>query len=279
LGRVTDVQPWADGSLRIRQSRIYQTNAGIFMRDGEAYAVDPSIFADEIDALAGHIRDSGSRLRGIILTHSHWDHILGPERMPGVPVIAHAMVADHLGADSADVARLVAQRLAANGSPRQAEFIPPQIDVMVTERMTLPFAGGSLRFFHAPGHCSDQLVVYESRERTLWAADMLSDVEIPFIEDVAAYRQTLEHIMTLDIAVLVPGHGTPTADPVEIKERIASDHAYLVELERAAAGLIGEGRTLENVRQALGDRPVRNPEVNAKEHLRNIETVYQALTR
>jgi hydroxyacylglutathione hydrolase len=276
---MTDVQALANGSLHVRQSRIYQTNAGVFMRDGEAYAVDPSIFADEIEALAKHIADSGARLRGIILTHSHWDHILGPERMPNVPVIAHETVTDHFGPDVADVARLVAQRMTANGAPREAEFIPPQIDVMLSDRLTLPFATGSLRFSHAPGHCADQIVIYESLERTLWAADMLSDVEIPFIEDVVAYRLTLERVMALDIAVLVPGHGTPTSDPVEIKERIASDHAYVVDLERAVAGLISDGRTLDQARQSLGDRPVRNPEVNAKEHLRNIETVFQALTR
>lgn len=273
------MQAFAGGSLHVRQSRIYQTNAGVFMRDGEAYAVDPSIFPDEIDGLARHIAESGACLRGIILTHSHWDHILGPERMPNVPVIARALVADHLSADAAEIARLVAQRMAANGAPRDSEFVPPQIDVLVDQHLTLPFAKGSLRFYHAPGHCSDQLVIYESLERTLWAADMLSDVEIPFIEDVAAYRLTLERIMSLDIAVLVPGHGTPTSDPVQIQGRIASDHAYLVELESAVLKQIQQSRTLEQAHQSLGKLRVRNPEVNAKEHLRNIDTVYQALTR
>jgi hydroxyacylglutathione hydrolase len=271
---LTDLLSLAGGSLHVSQSRIYQTNAGVFVREGEAYAVDPSVFPDEIDALAQHIAALGARLRGIILTHSHWDHILGPERMPDGPVIAHESTAEHT-----EVSRLVEQRLAANGAPRDTPFVPPQINVMVGERLMLPFPKGSLRLYHAPGHCADQLVVYESFERTLWAADMLSDIEIPFADDVQAYRQTLERIMTLDIAVLIPGHGAPTSDSAEIKHRITSDHTYLVDLESAVTEQVRLGATLEQTRQMLGELTLRNSEANAREHLHNIETAYQALTR
>jgi hydroxyacylglutathione hydrolase len=269
------MQALANGSLRVWQSRLYQTNAGVFMRDGEAYAVDPSILADEIDALAKHIVDSGARLRGIILTHSHWDHILGPERIPGVPVIAHASVAANLAADLPEITRIIADRTAEHDVVREAPFQAPHIDVEVGATLTLPFGKGGLRCIHSPGHCSDQLVVYETLERTLWAADMLSDIEIPFIEDCGAYRATLERLMLLDIATLVPGHGNVTKDRDEIRARLTSDHRYLVALEGEVARLTKRGRSFDQISQELSGWSVRHPETNAKEHLRNVEIVYR----
>jgi len=42
--------------------------------------------ADQLDA-AGYAR---TRLRGILLTHAHWDHVSGTADFPGVPVLVTA---------------------------------------------------------------------------------------------------------------------------------------------------------------------------------------------
>ncbi len=265
-------------SLAVGKSRLFDTNAGLFWRGGDAYLVDPGIFPDEIDAILDAANSRAAHIRGIIITHSHWDHILGPERIPGVPVIAHASTAAHLAADGPEVARLVTERLAAAGDVRETPFSPPQIDVEIGDSVTLPFGNSGLRLMHAPGHCSDQIVIYELYDRTLWAADMLSDIEIPFVEDVGAYRRTLERLLQLEIATLVPGHGNVTADGEALRARLTSDLQYVVDLEREVTALCKRGRSLDEIRRQLGTWPVRKPETNAKEHLRNIETVHRSLT-
>jgi hydroxyacylglutathione hydrolase len=262
--------------LTVGKSRLFETNAGIFAQDGDAYLVDPGIFPDEIDTIVAATRSA--RIRGIILTHSHWDHILGPEHIAGVPVIAHASAAAHLAADATEIARVVTDRLAAEGIARDAPFVVPHVDVKIGDALTLPLGKGGLRIMHAPGHCSDQIVVYDLQYRTLWAADMLSDIEIPFIEDAQAYRTTLERLLPLEVAALVPGHGNVTTDRQAIRARLTSDLQYLVDVEREVAALVQRDRSLDETRSELRDWPMRHPQINAKEHVRNIETIYRSLT-
>ena len=263
-------------SLLVGKSRIFEMNAGIFVRGGDAYLVDPGIFPDEIDRIA---RGSEAQLRGIVITHSHWDHILGPERIGGVPIIAQARAAFNLAADCLETDGLVAQRLAAHGFTRETPFAAPQIDVSFGDELELPFAASSLRLLHSPGHCDDQLVVYDALEQTLWAADMLSDVEIPFVQDVKAYRTTLDRLAQLDIARLVPGHGNATSDSDDIRGRFDWDREYLMRLDDEVTREASAGRSLEQVRDALSSWPLRRPDINAAEHLRNIGTVYSRLAR
>jgi len=266
-------------SLVINQSRIFAMNAGAFVRDGDAYLVDPGIFADEIATLGEAVIERGARVRGIIITHSHWDHILGPQHFPGVPVIAHRRAAENLAREADQVERLVAERLFEHGRWLTQRFTIPHIDVVVEDQLVLPFRSSQLHLTHAPGHCDDQLVVYEQLERTLWAADMLSDLEIPFVEDVAAYRSTIERLRQYDIAHLVPGHGGPTSDGSAIRSRIEWDGDYLSLLDREVARAVREGHSLEQTQVALTAWPLRRPDLNAQEHRRNIATAFAAAAR
>jgi glyoxylase-like metal-dependent hydrolase (beta-lactamase superfamily II) len=265
-------------SLAVLKSRLFEMNSGIFVCDDDAYLVDPGIFPDEIDALQTYLSGRKETIHGLIMTHSHWDHILGPERLPGLPVIAHANTAAALASDAAEISRIVDERLTADGFQRATAFVAPSVDVIVSDQLTLPFGGRMLHLLHAPGHCADQVVVYDPGERTLWAADMLSDIEIPFVDDVHAYRLTIERLRSLDIATLVPGHGNFTSDPSEIQSRLTWDHNYLEQLEKEVASSVRSHRTLAQTQAALGKWPLRRPEINAREHLRNIKTVYRAST-
>ena len=270
---------WITPSLAIVTSRLFQMNSGAFVRDGEAYLVDPGILPDEIDELAAIVAEHDARVRGVILTHSHWDHILGPERLPGVPVIAHARVANLLRDDADAVAQRLAERVAAEGFARSTPFVVPRIAITLEDELSLPLGAGSLELTHAPGHCSDQIVLFDPLTRTLWAADMLSDLEIPFVEDIHAYVKTLARLRQLDIATLVPGHGNPTADSDEIQRRLVWDHDYLVHLEQEVQRGVKAGRTLADLTQALVAWPLRRPDLNAREHLRNIEAAYETIAR
>jgi len=265
-------------SLRILRSRLFEMNSGAFVCDDDAYLVDPGIFPDEIDTLLTAI-GRPSAIKGIVITHSHWDHILGPERLPGVPVIAHPSAAAALSSDPAAIARTVHERLATEGYPRQTPFSVPAVDIVASDRLTLSYGDRALQLLHAPGHCPDQLVIYDPVARILWAADTLSDIEIPSVDDVRAYRRTIERLRTLEVVALVPGHGNPTSDASEIKERLAWDYGYLVRLEQEVTSAVRARRTLPRTQRALADWSLRRPDINAPEHLRNIETVYRALSQ
>src|SRR5438270_9548780 len=83
----------------VTQSELFHTNSGIWIAAGDACLVDPGIYPEEIAGIVRFVADLGATVRMIILTHSHWDHILGPEHFPGVRVLAQAeyraVVRDH----------------------------------------------------------------------------------------------------------------------------------------------------------------------------------------
>ena len=55
-------------------------------RAGEACLIDPGMDAREMQAIADIVQAQGARPAVILLTHWHWDHVLGPEYIPGVRV-------------------------------------------------------------------------------------------------------------------------------------------------------------------------------------------------
>jgi glyoxylase-like metal-dependent hydrolase (beta-lactamase superfamily II) len=145
--------------------------------------------------------------------------------------------------------------------------------------LTLLIGSRPLQLIHAPGHWPDQLVVLEPEAGILWAGDMLSDVEIPFVsQSLIEYERTLRMLRGLEIKVLVPGHGSPTTDEDEINRRLMDDGSYLAELRRAVAGWIGRGQlpgTSDELAQ--GFQPSNKLDANRYPHKLNCETVWREL--
>src|SRR5438105_10615413 len=77
-------------NLHLAQSRLFHTNHGIFISDGHACLIDPGIYPDELDAIARFVSEQRATPQTIILTHSHWDHILGPQHFPTARIVAQA---------------------------------------------------------------------------------------------------------------------------------------------------------------------------------------------
>src|SRR5690348_14550056 len=76
--------------LWVAQSELFHTNSGIWIDGGRACLIDPGIYPAEIAAQARFVAAQGAVPEVIVLTHSHWDHILGPVAFPGVRTIAQA---------------------------------------------------------------------------------------------------------------------------------------------------------------------------------------------
>lgn len=260
-------------------SRLYETNSGVFLSEGQAGLIDPCIFPDEIEAVARFLAGRRATPRFLILTHSHWDHILGPERFPGVEVVAQAnYLAEVAGAGGDRIRREIAAWEGEYGLGRERPFAIPAPDQLFAETLVLSVGSLSLLLAHAPGHAADQLVVYHAESATLWASDILSDVEIPFIShSLAAYERTLAVLSTREIRVLVPGHGRPTTDPAEIRARLSGDLAYLAELRERVERVVRQGGAVEEAVAACAGMSFHHPEENAGPHRLNVESVYLEL--
>jgi hydroxyacylglutathione hydrolase len=212
----------------------------------------------------------------LVLTHADWDHVLGPEHLPPCTIVAHAAYIDDLDADGTRA--MLAQLEAHAGVSRERPFEPPLPDVTFEADLALRIGELELRLEHAPGHTASMLTLYEPQSRALWAADLLSDVEIPsVIPDLAAYERTLARIAELEIAALVPGHGSPTHDAAEIRRRLDEDRRYLDQLRAAVSDAVAAGRSLAETVAACEAIRLRRSDDDATTHQLNVEKVFADL--
>jgi hydroxyacylglutathione hydrolase len=258
------------------RSKFYFTNSGIFMGEGNAYLVDPGMSLDELESIARFLVEHGVTPKRLILTHCHWDHLLGPVHFPEVRITAQANYMRVLNSGRAGyVQRQVSQWETKYAVPRAKPFRVPVPDDTFHDVEMLTEGDIDLRLQHAPGHTDDLIVVYHSKHAILWASDMLSDIEIPFVHhSVDAYQNTLSMLAEWDVRILVPGHGNCTTEAKEIQSRISEDSVYLRELKDRIMLAVSEGKTLDETVELCNDMHFRNPDENAGPHLLNIENGY-----
>jgi glyoxylase-like metal-dependent hydrolase (beta-lactamase superfamily II) len=253
-------------------------NTGAFISAGEAALIDPGLFADEFETIRALLREQRAAVRWLIVTHSHWDHVLGPEQFPGVTVVAHNHYREFAWRDAEDIRRALNAWERRVGIERTMPFRVPLPDVTVGDSGTLSVGAITLELRHVPGHAADQLAVYHAESGALWASDILSDSEIPYVSDsLHTYGLTLEKLVGWDIRTLVPGHGSWTSDAEDLRARIAGDQAYLWELGSRVAAALRAGRSIEATVTACAAMPYRRYPNCEFDHQLNVESVYLEL--
>jgi glyoxylase-like metal-dependent hydrolase (beta-lactamase superfamily II) len=159
--------------------------------------------AENSDAYAARVaaaleaEQPGARLRRLLVTHAHSDHIGGAQairrRWPD------AIVAKMPDAD----------RDKKFGA---LDWTPIADDAIVRA------GDGILEAIHTPGHAPDHLCYLEPRSSTLFCGDLLVNggtVMIPVSSggDLARYLQSLKRILDLQPRRALAGHGEPIENP------------------------------------------------------------------
>lgn len=75
-----------------------------------------------------------------------------------------------------------------------------------------------LMALHTPGHSPDHVCFWHEETRTLWCGDLVASGAATWVPpfaggDMAAYMKSLERVLALDVATLLPAHGPAIADP------------------------------------------------------------------
>ncbi len=264
--------------LWVRQSELYATNHGLFIDQSEVCLVDPGLTKASVDRIAAFVTEGQAAVTGVLLTHAHWDHLLGAQRFPEARIITHRRFPDVIREHGADLRKQIAAWNRKRGCERATPFALPHPTVTFDTAITVAVGETSLELLHAPGHAPDQIVAYQAGSGALWAADMLSDQEIPLIShSLDAYERTLATLAALDVSVLVPGHGAATDDPAEVQRRLETDRAYLAELRTRVTQVVDAGKSIMDAVDACATMTFRTPEANATAHRWNVESAYLEL--
>ena len=231
----------AEGVLT-HQSEFMQTNAVVVQGQQGVLLVDPGIRGDEIACLANDLRELGQPVAVGFSTHPHWDHLLWAAELGAPPRYG-----------TARCAATVRERLSDPGAPaRVASMLPPdiadripldllgQITALPAGAERIPWDGPEARIVEHQAHAAGHAALLIEERGVLVAADMVSDILIPFL-DLSAEDPVEDHLVALGLLedalgavdVVVVGHGSAcTAD--QARERIDLDRAYLHALRDGA---------------------------------------------
>lgn len=128
----------------------------------ECFATDPAACPPE---LVGHIRKEGLNVKAVLLTHGHFDHIMGlDDFLKEFPVPVYAFSEEKPLLESAELN----SSLGMFGRPYTfsgAEY--------VSDGQILHIAGFEIRVIHTPGHTAGGCCYYIPAENVLISGDTL----------------------------------------------------------------------------------------------------------
>lgn len=195
----------------------YGTNCYIFTNDAlECWIIDPGYDGRTIIA---RIEQRGSEPAAVLLTHSHWDHVMAlpalRERWPKLPVLVHEADADMLGHSGG---RKMLQRVQQIDMQFARECEPlfaklPEATACLSDGQLLEGCGFTV--LHTPGHTPGSVAFYHEPGAILLSGDTLFAGGIGRTDlpggDYAQIVASLHRLLTLPDKVQVfPGHGIPT---------------------------------------------------------------------
>jgi len=218
-------------------SGIWQTTTTIVSNRGACAVIDPAYFPRELDAIAARVAELG-RAEAVVFTHGHWDHVMGHTALPDAPVWVSGTLERSIASGDARAARYLEDARQFDSRwyvPRPHGHRWPARLRGVGDGEAIELAGLAIHALHLPGHSPDGLGLRIDALGLLLVGDYLSPCEIPFIDDAAAYRATLQRLIEVagEVREVIPGHG-PRLAAAEAVAIARADLAYIERLLGAA---------------------------------------------
>lgn len=155
------------------------------------------------------LEPSGARY--IIATHHHYDHIIGNDAMGG-RVIMHETALAEMRKKGGTLREDMAPT-APGRTQEEIDFIltAPLVmpEITFEDMMSLYTGGGVFRLIHVGGHTPGSICIYLEDEKILLTGDNMTAGMHPYKGDAdfAEWIEALKWMKSLEIDLIVPGHG------------------------------------------------------------------------
>lgn len=180
----------------------------------ECLVIDP---ADDGVAISEEIEILKLKLKGILLTHGHFDHSLGAIDLKLIYKIAIYM-------NSEDTFLIKRQKESAEYFLKRKVMVPNiiKIDKDLSKIKSIKVGKESLKVIKSPGHSPGSVSFYNKENKLLFSGDTLflgcrGRTDFKYSSTVEIF-ESLEKLMKLGKDTLVlPGHGEETTIEIEKK--------------------------------------------------------------
>jgi glyoxylase-like metal-dependent hydrolase (beta-lactamase superfamily II) len=180
---------------------------------GEAIIIDPG---EEIGRIERRLRELGLKVKQILITHGHIDHVGGAlklKRLTGAPILMNENDLEQL--------KIMDKQAAWLGVPTPETAAP---DGSLTDGMKVEVAGHEGQVIYTPGHTQGSVCLHFAPMKLLVAGDTLfagsiGRTDLPGGDE----RQILDSIHTRLLVLpeetqVIPGHGPMTTIGEEREE-------------------------------------------------------------
>jgi cyclase len=246
-------------------------NSGIIIGQNGVIVVDAKTTPDSAKEMLAEIAKLTPKpVTHVILTHSDGDHVNGLAAFPkGITIIAH---------ENNKKEQEAALAAGGRGAPPR-DYLPTQL--VTKNKESLKIDGVNITLLHwAPAHTSGDLVVYLPNQKIVFTGDIIATQRPdPLIHaekngSSEGWIQTTKGIAGLDADTFMPGHGD-IQTKAEIQKRLADAEQKRAKIEQ----LVAQGKSVDEIRQAVGDPPPAAPGGRGPAFASFTEVVYQELTK
>ena len=186
---------------------MLQCNCSVFGDETtrEAMVVDPG---DEIESILEIVARHGLKVKAIVITHAHIDHIGGARKMKeatGAPV--------YMNLNDTGLAKMLDMQAAMLGM-RPVEQV--DIDVPAKDGDTLVVGATEVHVIHTPGHTQGSICLWAPAENMLMAGDTLfrdsiGRTDLPGGNGKQILQSIHDKLLPLPgETIVIPGHGDAT---------------------------------------------------------------------
>ena len=178
----------------------------------EAAVIDPGCFyPEEPEQLASFIKERGLKIRLLLNTHLHFDHVFG-----------NTFVEDTYGvkarANDLDMPWIetIKSKLAVFGINFEGHVNPIEPENVLHEGDTVTFGNTTLHVLHIPGHSRGSIVFWNKEQNCIFTGDVMFQgsygrTDFPDGNYEALMTGIRTKLLTMpDETIVYPGHGPST---------------------------------------------------------------------
>jgi len=290
----------ANLQARGKALNIIEVAEGIFVHQGEHFDVDDSYQGDiaNIGFIVGTssvaVIDSGGSIavgealklsirektslpiKYVINTHVHLDHIYGNSAFTenNAEFIGHSELPRAMKLRKELYQRLNQEYL---DIPIEKSIqIPPSIFIKVNESKVFDLGERKIKISAYPSaHTNNDITIEDFKTGTFWAGDLLFIERTPVVDgDIHGIIDVINQLISLDINLVIPGHGSPTKN---WQKAFKKHRDYFITLRDGVKKAISEDIGLQKAIETVAQSESKKWELFDIQNARNINQVYPQL--